>query len=385
MIARRHLFAAALATVLMAAGSQGAAAQPTGEPLRLPFPYIFSGPLIEFGERVWNEGILLGVEKVNAEGGIKGRPLEFYKVDVRFPETAPWISEFRRLCADPNLPVVFGIGATKSVLAIYDEVKNCQVPVLNPSSGGEWPHADFAGSIFRYQPMPETVMPILLKQVQERLGAKRAALVFTKDDEFSVNNVKISRAALEELGFEVVAEQSFRGKETNLASQVAAIRAAKPDIIVMHHQPGDAGTMLLQLRERGVDAQIISDTIVGGEDFWRLSQGKVKGAIGYAIYAATDPRPIVQDWVKRWREAMGRPDAAPDNFVTAHFDALQVLAHVLNNAPDLSRESIRKGLLAVDGLETISGTISWPEIGDVVRTQPVLVQVGDNGVLMPWP
>ena len=26
------------------------------DPIKLPFPYIFSGPLIEFGERVWNEG-----------------------------------------------------------------------------------------------------------------------------------------------------------------------------------------------------------------------------------------------------------------------------------------------------------------------------------------
>ena len=70
------------------------------EPIKLPFPDIFSGSLIEFGERVWNEGLLPGVAKVNAQGGIKGRPLEFYKVDVRFPETAPWISEFRRLCAE---------------------------------------------------------------------------------------------------------------------------------------------------------------------------------------------------------------------------------------------------------------------------------------------
>ena len=75
------------------------------DPIKLPFPYIFSGPLIEFGERVWNEGLLPGVAKVNEAGGVNGRPLEFYKVDVRFPETAPWISEFRRLCADKGIPV----------------------------------------------------------------------------------------------------------------------------------------------------------------------------------------------------------------------------------------------------------------------------------------
>ena len=385
MIARRFLFGATLCALLALAAPSGMAAPASGEPIRLPFPYIFSGPLIEFGERVWNEGLQLGVQKVNEEGGVKGRPLEFYKVDVRFPETAAWISEFRRLCQDPALPVIFGVGATKSVVAIYDEAKTCGIPIFAPSSGGQWPRQDFAGWIFRYQPMPETVMPILFRYVKERLGAKTAAMSFTLDDEFGVSNANVSRQVLKQVGIELLTEQSFRAKETNLASQIAAIRAANPDIIVMHHQPGDAGAFLLQLRERGVNAQVVTDVNVGGEDFWRLSKGKAKGALGYAIYAATDPRPVVQEWVARWRKATNRPDAAPDNFVTAYYDAVQILARVLNNSKDLSRESIKQAFLAIRDLDSISGKVSWLEVGDVVRSQPILVQLGDNGVLLPWP
>ena len=123
---------AALAAAVVSLQPVAAVADGHEGPVKLPFPYIFSGPLIEFGERVWNEGLLPGVAKVNEAGGINGRPLEFYKVDVRFPETAPWISEFRRLCADRSIPVVFGVGATKSLLAIYEEVSNCNIPVFNP-------------------------------------------------------------------------------------------------------------------------------------------------------------------------------------------------------------------------------------------------------------
>src|SRR5689334_20174892 len=96
--------AAAAIAVALAASAGLAPAQTSKEPLKLPFPYIFSGPLIDFGERVWNEGILPAVADINAHGGIKGRPLEFYKVDVRFPDTAAWITEFRRLCADKDIP-----------------------------------------------------------------------------------------------------------------------------------------------------------------------------------------------------------------------------------------------------------------------------------------
>lgn len=379
---KKAMLGAALAAALFLQG--GLSAVQSAEPLKLPFPYIFSGNLIEFGERVWNEGLLPGVEKVNAAGGIKGRPLEFYKVDVRFPETAPWISEFRRLCADESIPVIFGVGATKSLLAIYEEVKNCNVPVFNPSSGGHWPHKDFADWIFRYQPMPANIMPTLLSKVREKQGIKRVALTFTLDDEFAVNNANVSRDTIKQMGLELVEEQSFKTKETNFASQVAAIRAAKPDAIVMHHQPGDAGTLLLQLRERGVDAQVITDTIVGGADFWKLSNGKAEGALGFSLYNVDDPRAEVQDWVKLWRANTGRADAAPDGFVTAYYDGVQVLARVMNEAKDLSRASIRESFLSVKGMETISGTIEWGSVGDVMRPAPILVELDDNGKLRQW-
>jgi branched-chain amino acid transport system substrate-binding protein len=381
---RRHVTTAWILAALITVVATGASGQSDKKPLRLPFPYIFSGPLIEFGERVWNEGVVPAVEEVNKRGGIKGRPLEFYKVDVRFPETAPWISEFRRLCADLEVPIVFGIGPTKSLLAIYEDIAKCKVPVFNPSAGGEWPHKDFAGFIFRYQPMPADVMPILLARAKDRFQIKTAALTFTVDDDFAVNNAKVSKKILGDLGIRLVAEQSFKTKETNFASQVAAIRAGKPDAIVMHHQPGDAGTMLLQLRQRGVTGPVLSDILVGGADFWKLSEGKALGAIGFAVYAADDPRPVVQDWVSMWRTLTRRPTAAPDGFVTTYYDAVQVLAQVLNKSRDLSREAIRDAFLQVRDAETISGAISWKEVGDVTRRSPVLVEVGENGVLKHW-
>jgi branched-chain amino acid transport system substrate-binding protein len=360
-------------------------AQTKGEPVRLPFPYVFSGPLVEFGERVWNEGILPAVEVVNRGGGIKGRPLEFYKVDVRFPDTAQWITEFRRLCENKDIPVIFGVGPTKSVVAIYEETKKCGIPVFAASSTGAWPEKDYAGWFFRYQPTAVDVLPVVLKAGKTRNGLKRMAVTYTIDDEYAVFNFKVSQKILKDLGIEIVSEQSIRTKETNFASQVSAIRAAQPDGLMLLHQPGEMGTMLKQLRERGVNAQVYGDANVGGADFWRLSDGVAKGAIGYSLYSATDPRPIVQNWVKLWREKTKRAKDAPDGFVTAYYDSTMVLAHVLNSAPTLSREAIRDAFLRVKDLETISGSITWTAPGEVSRSKPVLVKIGDGGVIETWP
>ena len=384
----RKLIALAL-TALILPFIFGMSTASAGDKLRLPFAYIFSGPFIEFGERVWNEGMVPGVAEVNKNGGIWGKQVEFYKVDVRFPETAGWIAEFRRLCKDDSVPVVFGVGATKSTIAIFEDSRKCGVPVLSPSSGGAWPYRtddgkkDFGCCMFRYQPVPDAVMPVLIKAAADRLGLKRAALSHSIDDDFAANNIKVSRQALQDAGIEIVDDVGFKDAETNFASQAASFRRANPDMIVMHHQPGPAGTFLLQLRDRGVKAQVVTDIIVGGADFWKQSNGKAKGSIGYSLYSADDPRPAVQDWVKKWHKITGKK-GAPDAFVTTYYDAVQTLAHVMNSAKTQDRKGILEAFLNVDNHKTISGTITWNNPGDIFRPAPIFVQLGDEGVLNMW-
>lgn len=381
---RREILTVAASLILVTAGaSTMAAAQQGKEPIRIPYAHVFSGPAADFGERIWREGGAAAMEQINKKGGIKGRPLEFYKIDVRFPETTPWVTDFRRLAADQTIPIIFGVGATKSHLAIFDLVEEAKIPILNPSSAGVWPLPGFGQWNFRYQPQADTVMPVLVAKIKARFNPKTAALVFGNDDEALVNNAKTHKQVLEKNGIQVIIEQTYRAKETNFAPQVSAIRSAKPDIVVLAMQPYDGGTFSLQMRERGLTQQILGDSTFAAEDFWRQSKGKAEGAIGYSLYTPYDERPIVKEWIKLWRERTGKADAFPDSFVTAYYDAAHILAHVLGTAKDMSRQSIRDALATLKEFETVSGRVSYNGAGDAIRQEPVLVQWMD-GKLVPW-
>jgi branched-chain amino acid transport system substrate-binding protein len=379
--------AAAVGFVMTVSASQAA------DPIRMPFIQTFSGPYIDFGERMWREGVLPALEVINNEqGGINGRPLEFYKVDNYFPDTARFLNDFRRICADPSIPIAYGVGATKTTIAVFEDVKRCKIPTFNPSSGGAWPHKkadgskDFGGWLFRYQPQAEETLPGMFKLIQERLGLKTASISHTNDDDFAVNNRKIALKALAALNVKIVADVSTKTKETNFASQVAAVNSSRPDAHLLLHQPGDAGTMTLQLRDRGFKSQLMADVIIAGEDLWILSKGKAVGMIGYSTYAVDDNRPIVQAWLKTWRKATGKKRSAPDGFVTAYYEGTLILADILRGVSDLnSREEIRDGFLKIKNREAITGTISWPTDGDLVRSQPILVQRDAEGLLKKWP
>jgi branched-chain amino acid transport system substrate-binding protein len=377
------LLLAISAVVLVFASTTGFAADDK-KPLRLPFAYVFSGPAADYGTRTWNQVAVPGMKFINERGGIRGRKLEFYKVDTRHPETAPWITDFRRLAANKDIPIIFPVGTTKSTLAIFDLTGELKMPTFSPASTGRWPLPSFGDWMFRMMPQIDTSSPPLLKKAKAAFGLKRVALVHTDDDDMSVGNYRALRKIIPAVGLDIGIEQTFKNEEKNLSAQVAAIKAADVDAIVVSLQAWSAGTLALQLRERGVNVPIIGDPGLIPPEYWELSKGKGNNTYMYAYWSPHDQRPVVQDWIKLWRETTGKNDKFPDSFITAYFDGLLVVAHVLNNAKDLSRESVRQAFLNIKELETISGFITWNKAGDVERpTSPVLVHWKD-GAVVPW-
>lgn len=355
--------------------------------IRIPFATAFSGPAIEFGERLWR-GSQIATEEINAAGGVRGKMLEFYKIDSRSPETIPIITEYRRACNDEKIPMMVANTSSKQLFAIYEYAKQCNMATFAPTSGAYWVFPDNGKWVFRFLPQPQTMLPYLYGKVKEEFGFKTVIISFTIDDDSSFFNYKLGRKILLEKGFEIVGGLSSKRSETNFASQVAAIRATKADFIILSQQPDDGGKMLLQIRERGVKSQIV-DTggTVGGRDFWKLSKGHAKGAIGTATYTSDDPRPIVQNWVKLWRERSGKTDSDPDPYETAAYDGAKVVAEVLRTAKSMSRKDISDAFTNLKDFETVSGTIEYrsQDLPDVYRSVPVLVQLGDNNRLLSWP
>lgn len=372
-----------LLPVLVTAGS--AAAQ--DKVLRLPFSTSFSGPYVAFGERLWRGG-QIAVEEINSAGGVHGGyKIEFYKVDTRGIDVGPFLADFRRICADEDIPVMLGNMSSKTLFAIYEVAKQCNMALFSPTSGAHWVYPDHGKWIYRYLQVPNLVLPVLFDKLREKLGAQTVALSYTIDDDFAFFNAKLGRQVLQEKGFDIKADLGTKLKEVNYASPVAAVRAARADLVVLSHQPDDGGKFVLQMRERGIDTQV-SDTgyTVVGRDYWDLSKGTGIGSIGSSLYAPTDERPIVQNWVTKWREFTGKMDRDPDPYETSTYDAIHVLAHVLNTAKSLDRKDIADAFLTIKDMETVSGKITYrPEdLPDVYRSEPILVQLVENGQMVRW-
>lgn len=354
--------------------------------IRIPYLTNFTGTGTAFSARVWR-GAEIAVNEINAKGGVRGGyKIEFVKVDAR-SEVQTSLTEFRRACADESIPVFVAAVSSKDILALYEVAKSCNMPTLATTSGSHWVHPDNGKWIYRYLPVPSLVLPVLYQRLQSAFDVKRVAMAVEIDNDFAVNNANRAREYLQELGIEIVLEVDSKMHETNFAAQVSAIRAAKPDLIILSHNSDSGGRFARQIRERGIEIPL-SDTgyTVAGRDFWENSAGKGIGAISSSIYTSSDNRAIVQDWIKLWRQSTGKADRDPGAYETASYDAIQVLATVLETAKSLSREDIAAAFMTIQDLETISGTVSYrtEDLPDVFRSEPILVEIGENGSMRRW-
>ena len=81
--------------------------------LRIPFSTAFSGPYVAFGERLWRGGNI-AVDEINAAGGVRGGyKMEFYKVDTRGIDVAPFMADFKRICKDDKNKIMLGNMSSK--------------------------------------------------------------------------------------------------------------------------------------------------------------------------------------------------------------------------------------------------------------------------------
>ena len=354
--------------------------------IRIPYLTNFTGPSAPFSLRVWR-GAEIAMHEINQSGGVRdGHRLELYKVDNR-SETQTALTEYRRACADESIPMFVAAVSSKDVLALYEVAKDCNMATFATTSGSHWVHPDNGKWIYRYLPVPSLVLPVLYERLKDRLGVETAAMAVEIDNPFAVNNANRAREYLKQQGIDIIVEVDSKLHETNFSAQVSAIRAAKPDIVIVSSNSDAGGRLVRQLRERGVDVPV-SDTgyTVAGRDFWENSEGRGVGAIGSSVYTSSDSRPIVQDWIRLWRETTGESGRVPGAYETASYDSIQVLKRVLDSAASLSREDIAEAFMTVQDVETISGTVSYTAdaLPDIDRSEPILVRIGENGQLDRW-
>lgn len=354
----RHVRSAAAALGLLALAACGA-----GEDG--PIYLGLAGPISQPNGRSFRLAAEMAVDEINRAGGIRGRRLELVQLDDQAnPERA--IEVATELRDDPRIVAVIGhinSAATIEAAKIYNDEDN---GVLQISPASSSPLVTEAGPwTFRVCPSDLQHGPTLASWTYERLGRRRAAVLYANDD-YGRGLLDTFSRAFEEAGGTIVARDPFLPSLITspdaLDPYLERAIAAGMDALVVAGQAAEALTILTAARRLGFHGPVLgADGITNLRDAGEIAEGV------YITSAFLPDRPteraqkFVRDYVARYEEL-------PDHRGAMAYDAIHLVARALAEV-GTDRRTLRDHIARVGSelpaYEGVSGTIIFDENGDV--------------------
>mgnify|MGYP000636165168 FL=1 len=206
--------------------------------------------------------------------------------------------------------------------------------------------------------------------------------MYANDDAFSKSGFDTMKATAEKAGLQIVAIESFGGKDNDMSAQLTKIKGLKPDAIGISALVEPVSSVLLQARALGFGKET---QFVGGNGSNSPKLGEIAGAaadgmlVGSPWFLGKDD-PTNQAFVTKFRARFNKD---PDQFAAQAYDCLYILAEAISRAGAAEPEKIREALLATKH-NGIMGPFAFTPGRDPASTEGVVVlsmQGGKFGVV----
>src|SRR5688572_19701228 len=176
------------------------------------------------------EGVVFGVNEINAKGGVLGRKIELLIED---DQSRPDISAaLARKLVDQGVVFIMSMSLTPATQQQQTVTMEAKTPQMTPMNSGDTLTTQLPNPYFwQTGPLGSIQIATLLSHAKSK-QLKRVALI-TDNSDLGQLLGRFFKAGLEKSGIQVVAEEVVPRGATTAVPQMQKIRAAKPDAMVM--------------------------------------------------------------------------------------------------------------------------------------------------------
>jgi len=189
-----------------------------------------SGPLAGFGKQARN-GMQLRVDEINEQGGVNGRKLKLFVEDSGYDPKKAVLAAQKLVNQDKIFIMAGHIGTAQNMAAMpvqFDKGVVNFLPITAAREMYEPYHRlkySFAATYY------DQIRLALPKMIKDK-SAKKVCTIY-QDDEFGLEVQRGAEAALKTVGMELAEKTSFKRGATDFSSQVAKMKAAGCDLVVL--------------------------------------------------------------------------------------------------------------------------------------------------------
>jgi branched-chain amino acid transport system substrate-binding protein len=312
------------------------------EPIRIGLTSVLSGPTYDRGQSE-QYGAQLAVNKINASGGLLGRPVELYyadnacKLDIGVAGT-------RRLIEQEHVPVLIGALCTPVTHAIMPVIAEAKVPLVIATSAGQ----DFVdasgvgGNDYAFKTIPSEVD--IARGLMRWLKSQNVKSVAIVAATFPQANAVAMAKAAQDAGIRVTGQETLDKSTTDFDAVLEKLKAGAPDQVVTILGPHTAAFF------KAYEASGWKVPLTGRIDFTQAlgavsppfrQSDVLSGMTSVTVFTPAQQIPAIQDFVSSYRAHYG---LVPTQRAFFFYEATLLVADAIKRAGSDQPAAIEQAL-----------------------------------------
>ena len=331
--------------------------------------FELSGAVAAYGEAE-NEGVKLAVEEINKDGGIDGKKIEYVSKDNKSDNNEA-ASVAANLTTKDEVVAIVGPATSGATKATLPNLTKAKTPAVTPSGTDDAitvQKGKVQDYIFRSCFQDSFQGIVLAKYADENLKADKAVILGDNSSDYASG---LKKAFKETYKGEIVAEENFTAGDKDFQAMLTKIKDKDFNVIYIPGYYTEAGLIIKQAREMGIEQPIIGADGFGDEKLIETAGASNVKNVYYTGHFSTKAPATdkVEPFVAAFEKKYGKQ---PPSFNALAYDSVYMIKQAIEDEGKATPEAINKGLANLKDFEGVTGKITMDKEHNPVKSAVVL-------------
>lgn len=261
----------------------GGETEESGDPIKIGYVGALSGDTALWGQAGLN-GMLLTAEKVNAAGGVLGRPIQIVGLDGR-GDPQDSVNAYNKLVDEEKVVAIVGTNFSSCNIPMAAVADQKKVPLIATAASNPLVTVDENGNLHPYSfrlCFIDSFQGSKMAEYAIANGHKTAAILVDIGDSYSTGIAEFTAEAFEKGGGTIVAREEANTGDNDYRAQLSKIKQSNPDVLFIPWIYSEVALIAKQARELGLECEFYG---FDGWDSFELPD-MAAGALEGALYCS---------------------------------------------------------------------------------------------------
>ncbi|OLY42767.1 branched-chain amino acid transport system substrate-binding protein [Bartonella apis] len=316
-----------------------------------------TGPVAAYGIQA-NNGVKVAVDELNKNGGINGEKLVL-KVFDDGAEPKQGVSAANQLIGE-GIQYVIGPVTSNISLPVSNILEENDVLMITPSSTTPELSSRGLWNVFRTIGRDDQQGDYAADYYVQHLKDKRIAIIHDRAT-YGKGLADAFKAALNKGGVTEVLYGNITPGEKDYSVMVSRLKQEKVDYVYFGGYHPEAGLLLKQMREQGLEAPLIGGDGFNTSELWSIAGNAAEGTM-FTNSVDVKSNPDAQETIN----ALKAQNIPPETFAINGYAAIQVLAFGIEKAgSSTDPEAVATAIKSGEPIKTTLGEITYGDRGDI--------------------